>query len=279
MRKTGRYLLATIPALVVLAFFTYFANWIPQTRWDPPKKREISAAMAPAEMAKLGEAIVRERGCMACHTLEPGAGVVGGGRGPNLFGLATRRANGVPGGPATITDYLVQALYAPGAYIVEGYAPIMPPAIGPPAKLEYEEVVAVINYLQSLGGAPSVKVGDIPRPPRGGEKAAAAPQSTTGGQPRSADAAAIVERYGCVACHVVGGKGGNLGPSLDNVGATAAKRVPGLSAEEYLRQSIIDPNAYVVEGFTPGLMPQDFGDKMTAKELEALVQYLLSLRR
>jgi hypothetical protein len=41
----------------------------------------------------------------------------------------------------------VQALYEPGAFLVEGYANIMPGSTRPPAKLGYEEVVAVINYL------------------------------------------------------------------------------------------------------------------------------------
>lgn len=279
MTRAGQYFVATVPALVVLGFFVSFANWIPQTRWEPPKKREITAAMAPGELARLGEAIVRERGCMACHTMEPGAGVKGGGRGPNLFNIASRRASGVPGGATNRTDYLVQALYEPTAYVVEGYAPIMPAVHAPPAKLAYEEVVAVVAYLQSLGGTPAVKVGDIPHPPKEGERVASAAQATGGGAPRSTAPDAIIERYGCRACHVIGGHGGNLAPSLERTGVQAAQRVPGQSAEAYLRQSLLDPNAYVGEGFTRGLMPADLGDRMTAREMEALVQYLLSLGR
>lgn len=276
MNKAGQYFLATIPALIVLGFFVSFANWIPQSRWEPPKQKEISAAAAPAELAKLGESIARERGCMACHTIEPDAGVKGGGRGPNLFNVASRRAKGASGGPGTLTEYLTQALYDPAAYVVEGYAPIMPSAIAPPAKLSYEEVVAVVAYLQSLGGTPSVKVGDVARPPKEGEKALTAPPPPAAGGPRNADPAAIIERYGCTACHVIGGKGNPIGPALDRMGAIAAQRVPGLSAEAYVRQSILDPNAYVAEGFPRGLMPQDLGDRMTARELETLVRYLLS---
>ena len=144
MSRMLRYVTPLIPAFVVIGFFVWFANWIPQTRWQPPQAQEISAALTSAELAQVGQTIVRQRGCLACHTLEPGAGVKGGGRGPNLSGIAARRAQVVKGGPDNLVDYLAQALYEPGAYLVEGYANIMPPSNGAPAALSYEEVVAVI---------------------------------------------------------------------------------------------------------------------------------------
>jgi beta-N-acetylhexosaminidase len=44
--------------------------------------------------------------------------------------------------------------------------------------------------------------------------------------------------------------------------------------EAYIRQSILDPNAVIAEGFPPGLMPPDLGQKMTGAEFERLVQWL-----
>ncbi len=105
-----------IPAAVAVGFFVSFANWIPQTHWTPPKKLALTADLTPAELARAGATIVRERGCMACHTMEPGAGVKGGGRGPNLDGIAARRAQGAGGAAANAVDYLVQSLYEPGAH-------------------------------------------------------------------------------------------------------------------------------------------------------------------
>ncbi|MBI2970566.1 MAG: cytochrome c, partial [Gammaproteobacteria bacterium] len=151
MSRVRAYTTATLPALVVLVFFVWFANWIPQTRWTPPVRQAVAAEMSPAQLARIGEKIVRERGCLTCHTLEPGVGVQGHGRGPNLIGIAARRAGGAPGGPSTLVDYLAQSLHEPGTYLVEGYANIMPASTRPPAKLDDGEVVAVINYLQSLG--------------------------------------------------------------------------------------------------------------------------------
>src|SRR3990172_5913885 len=129
MTRAASYAVATVPALVVLGFFVWFANWIPQTRWEPPKTRQVDAAMSSAAFAKIGKAIVRERGCLACHTIEPGAGIKGQGRGPNLANIAERRARGVAGGPDNLLAYLAAALYEPGAYLVEGYANIMPASI------------------------------------------------------------------------------------------------------------------------------------------------------
>ncbi|MGE0674940.1 MAG: cytochrome c family protein, partial [Methylibium sp.] len=158
MKALSTYAGATLPSLIVLAFFVWFANWIPQTRWEPPKVRQIDAAMSAADLAVLGKAIVRERGCLTCHTIEPGAGIKGQGRGPNLDGVAERRANGVADGAGTQVEYLTEALYTPGAYVVDGYANIMPASVKAPAKLNREEVAAVVAYLQSLGGTPTVTV-------------------------------------------------------------------------------------------------------------------------
>jgi cytochrome c len=65
---------------------------------------------------------------------------------------------------------------------------------------------------------------------------------------------------------------------LANIGAEAGGMGSGLSAEEYLRQSIVEPDAYVVEGFGQGLMPAGYGDALTAQQLDDLVVYLLSLK-
>ena len=53
-RAAAQYLTATIPALAILGFFAWFANWIPQTEWEPPQKEEISASLTPAQLAVIG---------------------------------------------------------------------------------------------------------------------------------------------------------------------------------------------------------------------------------
>src|SRR3972149_974930 len=88
----------------------------------------------------------------------------------------------------------------------------------------------------------------------------------------------LFSQYGCNACHTLAdaGAAGVVGPSLDGIGAAAGSFVPGLDARAYLEQSILDPEAFVVEGFPSGGMPPNFGDRLTGEELQALVDYLLS---
>ncbi len=49
-----------------------------------------------------------------------------------------------------------------------------------------------------------------------------------------------------------------------------------MSPEAYIMESIVNPRAFEKEGFPPIVMPQDFGTRLTAQELQGLVNYLLS---
>ncbi|MDF1594794.1 MAG: hydrogenase iron-sulfur subunit [Acidimicrobiia bacterium] len=91
-------------------------------------------------------------------------------------------------------------------------------------------------------------------------------------------AAAIRGGAGCRVCHSVREGDDGVGPSLAGVGARAGDRVPGVPAEEYLRQSILQPDQYIVEGFPSGQMRADAGEDLTDIELADLVAYLLTLR-
>ncbi|HML22978.1 MAG TPA: c-type cytochrome [Aggregatilinea sp.] len=92
--------------------------------------------------------------------------------------------------------------------------------------------------------------------------------------PLSGDA--VFTEYGCDGCHVVDSDEIVVGPSLAHVGSEAAARDPNLNAADYLRQSIVDPSAYVVEGFEDGIMPPY--DFFTDEQLQALIDYLLTLK-
>ena len=266
-----------IPALVVLGFFVWFSNWIPQIRWEPPRTRTITAQMTPVELARIGAVLLRERGCLTCHTIEPGVGAKGQGRGPNFANLAARRATGVAGGPSDMVMYLTQSLYEPGAYLVEGYANIMPVSTRPPSKLTYEEVTAVVNFLMSLGGSPTVKIGALPRPPEQVVPVAAAPATSV--STGTVDVNAVLEKHNCLTCHALKLGEDRPGPPfvLATLRENAAAR--GLSFDAYLIESIVQPRAFVRGNFSPDLMPADYGTQLTAGELHALVAFLSSLEK
>ena len=96
---------------------------------------------------------------------------------------------------------------------------------------------------------------------------------------------AAVTKGGCAACHVmpdVSGAVGIIGPDLTNIGADAATRVPGLSAEEYLHQSILEPNAVIVPKCPTGdclanLMPATLAVTLSPDEIATIVNWMLTL--
>lgn len=103
---------------------------------------------------------------------------------------------------------------------------------------------------------------------------------------------------GCAACHAIRGVGaqGAIGPSLNRIGAVAEERIasesyknnlrdqpPATTGAEYIKQSILHPNAYIVaqcpQGPCPAnVMPQNYEQQLTPEELNNLVDYLNSLR-
>lgn len=83
---------------------------------------------------------------------------------------------------------------------------------------------------------------------------------------------------GCSVCHSTEQGRDGVGPSLYAVGTAAGGRVEGLNGEEYLRQSILAPDEYVVDGWPSGQMPPSFPDALDASQIEGLLVYLLSLK-
>lgn len=83
---------------------------------------------------------------------------------------------------------------------------------------------------------------------------------------------------GCVTCHSTEPGQVIVGPSQFGLADRAAERVSGLTAEAYLRQSITDPNKYLVEGFAEGLMYQTYATELTPTEINDLVAYLMTLK-
>ena len=73
---------------------------------------------------------------------------------------------------------------------------------------------------------------------------------------------------GCGGCHTfkAAGTKGTVGPDLD-------KALKGKDAD-FIEESIKDPNAEVASGFSPGIMPQDYGSQLTSKEIADLVAFL-----
>jgi cytochrome c oxidase subunit 2 len=89
-----------------------------------------------------------------------------------------------------------------------------------------------------------------------------------GGGAAGPNGKALFASAGCVACHTLADAGatGTTGPNLDKV-------LKGKDAT-FIKTSIVDPNAFIAKGYTPGIMPSNFKDTLQPAEIDALVKYL-----
>jgi mono/diheme cytochrome c family protein len=259
-------------ALVVglIAFYTFVANAIPQVQSEVPEELSFSTNVTPEELTAAGEQLYAGAGgCTACHGL--------GTRAPNLLAdeggtgtIGARCSNRVQG--EDCKTYLHNSMVQPTAYVVAGYDPIMPDMS---RTLSGAQIWSMVAYLQSLGGEVTVTGEDVAA--AGDAGAAAGGGSASGGSAAggaladgSTDPVVLVQAGTCTACHVIGGEGTAVGPSLDDVGA----RRDAAS----IRTKILNPRSDTTAGFEAlaGIMPPTFGPQFNAAQLEALVEYLAS---
>jgi mono/diheme cytochrome c family protein len=137
--------------LASTAFYTWVGQMVPQKEVLPPEETVLRADLTTADMVTVGRQLMEGKGlCMTCHTI----GRSGALRFPDLDGVAARAATRVPG--LNDVEYFAQSLYAPDAFIVEGFNPGMPAINKPPIGLTDQEILTVIAALQSLGGTATV---------------------------------------------------------------------------------------------------------------------------
>jgi cytochrome c551/c552 len=121
----------------------------------------------------------------------------------------------------------------------------------------------------SLSSGPTSTPTSIPPPDTGG--------GSTGGATGNADNGKVVftgSTGGCGGCHTLAAAGtsATVGPDLDNLSGDADKAGEPLDA--FIKSSIVDPGAYVPSGYTDGVMPSDFGTKLSASDIDDLVAFI-----
>lgn len=83
----------------------------------------------------------------------------------------------------------------------------------------------------------------------------------------------------CTACHNLNPEQGDgIGNNLAGLGLKAETRVPGQSAADYLRTSLVNPDVYLVEGYQEGIMYRGYAEVLTPQEIEDLVAFMLTLK-
>jgi nitric oxide reductase subunit C len=117
------------------------------------------------------------------------------------------------------------------------------------------------------------------------------PARTTAARGDAAHGAKLYETLPCLSCHDISRPwpGGDICPNLGNI-ATEAERIVrspeyhghAKDAAGYIRESIIDPNAYIVPGPSyrqadgESVMPKTFGRTLSPSDLDDLVAFLLT---
>jgi mono/diheme cytochrome c family protein len=254
-------------ALVIMGSYSYYANSIPQIESKPPQELSLEGGnVTPAQLVKAGEEIYKTKGtCDICHRIGQK-----GTRAPDLAGIGARAGKTKPG--LSAKQYIIESLINPGAFVVEGYPPIMPAVDKPPIALNRSEVWALTAFLESLGGTVDVTLNDIPATVGAGAAAGAAAAEIKLPGDAKAGEAVFAGKGACIACHKAGKVGASpVGPDLSQI----AK----IQTPDYIMKKILDPAGMgTVAGYPKGVMPPTLGQTLNAKEYTDLVAFLMTLK-
>lgn len=107
---------------------------------------------------------------------------------------------------------------------------------------------------------------------------AAATTAATATAPAGANAAQgkpVFAANGCGSCHTFkpAGSTGTIGPDLDTTPAKDATK-DNMPLAAFIRESIVDPNAYISPGYQKGVMPETFGSSLSKTQLAQLVAFV-----
>jgi cytochrome c2 len=196
--------------------------------------------------------------CAACHTLADAGS--SSKVGPNLdAAFASDRAQGFE--EVTIRQVVADQIRFAGDYGSTG--PTMPTNL-----VKGENVDDVAAYVASKAG--------LKRPQDVDSATPATPPPAAGGGGGGSDLAAGKQAFndnGCGACHALAAAGstGSIGPDLDKLKAYA--KAANMPLDQFIRESIVKPNAYVEKGYPQGVMPGTFAS-LPKSTLDALVKFL-----
>lgn len=229
-----------------------------------------------------------EDNCRPCHGPQ-GQGIEGVApaiNAPDLFNGQRLQAISFPG---TVEDY-VRATIASGRpkpTAGTNYPQRMPTwAQSNGGPLRDDQIDALVVYIMNWKDrALAQQAGATPGPsgPTFGTDLTAALPSGDAGRGKTLAEGPL----GCANCHILA----PVGPAWmaqagqPGIGTRAETRIKqsdytgkATDATHYLLESIVLPNAYVVQGFQPSIMPQNFGQRMSAQDLADVIAYLLTLK-
>ncbi|MES9823559.1 MAG: c-type cytochrome [Candidatus Thiodiazotropha endolucinida] len=264
-------------SLALTLLFTFVTYLLPQVEGEAPVEKEVDlSTLTMDDFIAMGEELFNNQGtCTLCHKPAP-LGRAPDIQGENMVALSGERLTDerYQGEAKNAADYILESMVDPSRYVVATWGKKgtddrespMPAIDKPPIELSKIEMDAIIAYLQAKDGNEVTVV--LPSP-EDTASIVSSDQTSAETVAPPAPAATIDEalaKYACTSCHAMESSDTLVGPGLVDIGSR-------LSIDE-IRQSIVDPNAVITEGF-PAAMPADFAAKMTVSELDMIVAYLV----
>lgn len=144
------------------------------------------------------------------------------------------------------------------------------------AAIGFVLAIAACSENPSQGGEPSPATS----PPTAASPSEPTKASGTDSEISAARGEEVARANACTACHSVTGDV-SVGPSWKGLFGSQQRLNDGTSTlvdEAFLVESIKSPDAKIADGFSLGIMPRDFGQKLTDGDIASLVEYVKSLK-
>ena len=229
-----------------------------------------------------------ENNCRSCHGPQ-GEGIPGVAPAVNTAELYNGERMAMIGFSGTVEDYIRGVIAAGRPVPSEGTAyPQRMPTWGEDfgGPLRNDQVNSLVSFIMNwedralAAGGPGVV-------PSGESVGTDIKITLPEGDPEKGAELAESAQFGCTACHVISDVGPmwSAGGGIPGIGERAALRIAAEdyngeaeTPEEYLLESIINSNAYVVEGYDPALMPSDYGLRMTPQQVADIIAHMSGIR-
>jgi len=147
-----------------------------------------------------------------------------------------------------------------------------PPPVGtPPATVTQ----AVPDYAQNVPNGS----GSSSAPSSSSSSSSSSASSTSA----AAGKAVFTGSAGCSGCHTLAAASatGTVGPDLDvrlrtDCANPASQKIRGTTLKQCIETAITKPYAYLPSGYSAGIMPSNFAQRLTPEQIQALVNFLSS---
>jgi cytochrome c oxidase subunit 2 len=194
-------------------------------------------------LAQNGQGVAQTSGCLGCHNFTDSS------IGPTWKGLFGKTQT-LSDGQTVLVDeaYIKESILNPTAKLVKGFAPIMPAM-----ELTDLQITALSAYIKEKG----------------------ADDPLQGENDVTLSGAELAQSKGCTACHSQDGTR-MLGPTWQGIFGAQRQLTSGQNIvvdETYLKESIFQPNAKIVEGFPPVMPPPVINEQ----EALAIIKFIKTL--